>query len=880
MIFLRANTELKNTFERLIQTMKVPVEWNGIFAVLNNFLILPGEVRSLIFNFDNRRVNTNVIEIPVEEQAVQPIEKMGAVTNVLNMVLYAFGKWETISGLKVEKDYAQLNKLFTEILLELKIEPEYRNDTFRFFKKGIQITYEDVMQAAIEEGQKEQEEEAEEEEKLGLWHNMCWVTGRASFAKDTVTAVEQETARIGNNFYQVGYKCPECGKKLYMVVYPVDKEFPVETEEGKVYLARAYACDTCNCFYTPRPGKLLSEGDIYILDFEEDREAYEDYQELLGKQGEKTSNYKFNEYEWERNGKKASEEETVEEEINEENELSAESAEEEFAEKQNGERESKEFHESPRVQDKEIQKEKQRQSSGVKKENRENSRKEEAEVFQKKSREVLQREKVSEEFIKNPENSREKFSREQKKETQKKSSVEIPEAHVREKYNARMKVIERMSKRQLQELRENIRKENLLSEPEKSEYIENVEKNLRKLEEAQLQKLEENAQKGNYIQMCRIIEEIEKSDCPQDRKEPVLARLHEMKQKKAQSEAEELIAHMPASMDRKKYQLFRDKLEQYKEADITPYEERLRAQKELAERQEIENMMRRAGRNDRGALYRIWQRLQEPDFAKENTKKPLEELYRRIHKLDEEAIERICPDIMTMTFEEGREACEKISSGMFLPEIKSNALEMIDKRLIKMKSDESEMLVRKLQEELKGKIKDASSLHYNDARKAMMGEWKGTEADIVNCAVNTYASEHGKYEYPILVCDSTRKGTGREGFLLTPDHLFYNSAFSSECISIFQIKNVSFSTGVLNKGIYIHRKNGEKTKIPAGLHGRDFEAFTRVFREFIGYLQEKPESRKISYLAKEEHEVKCCYRCGYVYKGGDICPKCGNRANK
>ena len=200
MIFLKSNAELKHTFERLIQTMEVPVKWNSLFVVLNNYLILPGEVRSLVFNFDNRKVNTNVIEIPIVEDAIQPIEENILVTNVLDMVLYAFGKWGMLSGITVEKDYAQLNQLFTQILRELKIEPGYRDDNFRFYQKGIQITYEDVIQAALEAGQKEAEEEETEEEKLGLWHNMCWITGKASFKKGELIREEQEKERIGNNF--------------------------------------------------------------------------------------------------------------------------------------------------------------------------------------------------------------------------------------------------------------------------------------------------------------------------------------------------------------------------------------------------------------------------------------------------------------------------------------------------------------------------------------------------------------------------------------------------------------------------------------------------------------------------------------------------------
>ena len=51
MILLRANAELQKTFERVIDAMQVPVQWNGIFAVIDNYIILQGEVRSLFFHF-------------------------------------------------------------------------------------------------------------------------------------------------------------------------------------------------------------------------------------------------------------------------------------------------------------------------------------------------------------------------------------------------------------------------------------------------------------------------------------------------------------------------------------------------------------------------------------------------------------------------------------------------------------------------------------------------------------------------------------------------------------------------------------------------------------------------------------------------------------
>lgn len=205
---------------------------------------------------------------------------------------------------------------------------------------------------------------------------------------------------------------------------------------------------------------------------------------------------------------------------------------------------------------------------------------------------------------------------------------------------------------------------------------------------------------------------------------------------------------------------------------------------------------------------------------------------------------------------------------------------MIDKRLTKIKMDECALLVDKLREDLKGRVKDSERLHFYEVRKVMRGDWEEQEAKVAAKALNTYAADRSRYEFPILICDASGKKNGKEGFLLTPDHIFYNSAFNSEKIPIRGITGIEGNTGLLNRGIYIKRGNGAKTKIPGGIPAKELDAFAQVLNGFVLYLQEKPESRSIAYLAKEKHEVKCCYRCGYTYREGNVCPKCGNQANQ
>ncbi len=183
MIVLKTNRELDMTFDRLIKTMGVPVEWTKHFVVIGDYLILQGRVRSLFFNFESKKVITNVVDIPITEDVVQ-IEDGNKVCNVLNLVLYAFGKWGVIHGIKVEKDYAQVNALFESVLREIHVEPGYTRENFRFYRDNLRINYEDVVQIALESTEEKIEDEGEEEEaSQGLWHNLVWKKRMSSFIK-------------------------------------------------------------------------------------------------------------------------------------------------------------------------------------------------------------------------------------------------------------------------------------------------------------------------------------------------------------------------------------------------------------------------------------------------------------------------------------------------------------------------------------------------------------------------------------------------------------------------------------------------------------------------------------------------------------------------
>lgn len=981
MIILRANDETKVVFNKMIHTMGENVKWKEIFVINNNDVILAGKGKSLFFNFDNRRSRSNIVDLPIEEDKIGQTTSTPLLENALNMILYAFGKWGGIKGLKVETPYNKLNSQFNYIFSEIEIEVILTKDFLHFYKGGIKITYEEVVEEIISESNVENEKEEEEigsdenieseiddehkEYEIGLWHNVKWKTEKLPFHEIELTEAEKKI-RLGKNFYKVPYKCPICSEKISMVVYPEGKEFRVETDEEGVYLARAYTCKECNHFFATKPHTMLTEGEVYTLFFEDDQVAYEDYLELLGKKGERTSNYNFNEYESDYLQKNKGtltmpsleRIDGMESMTDEDIELTKEKMSLGFFPQKDVERYYAKIDEE--IKKRKVKKkplkvidDKKKESLNAKKStsnernlynsekvssvekdvvsyidensniqleankeeynnnisinhdegiNVENTVALDVEDIKPKKDEVdeFNIENISPSYInKNKKNTphidkpvkkeklkvekdRQNSNKTDKKDKQEEALTEDLKEVVTNLLKGDMgflsNIIEKMNDTQINKLKGLILSDNRMNEKDKQKHTKYIDEQIYSIRKRKLLQKADSYKSKSYVEISRLIEEVKNDDLKDEDKKSILESLKKMLHLKADIELKNLIMQIPENITRKQYNQYKDKIEEYKEVDKSYYRKYLDDRRDAAEKGEIVSYIKRFNANDRKSWYELYKKLKDQDFSYKNLKPYLEKINDKIYKLDEDRLKNICPEPAELSFEEGLKKYEEISSGDYLPKLKMDYLDMIEKRLKKIKMDECELLINKLEKEMTRAKIDNSRIYYYNVRKRVGKE--DVKSIIVDNAINTYGSDLEEYEYPILICDSSNSENGTSGFILTGDHIYYSGLLSSGTVEVKGIDKITVNDGIFQKGIYVHEKEKGKAKVCNLLDLENPEAFVKVLNTFIEYLKEKPKSREVSYLSKEKHKTKCCIRCGHRYTDEDVCPKCGEKSNK
>lgn len=883
-IQLRATDKLKVIFMKLINTLGTDIQWTGVFVINNNNLILVGSDSVWIFDFGNKMLACNSYEMHLKEENILLIPEDELLENVLNMTLYAFGKWGKIKGLTVENDYPNLNDLFGNFLSEIHVEPVMTVDWLRFYKNGVQITYEDIIQNVLDrllqddtekENKDDRVNDAKEENygefNKGLWHKVVWKSEHTSFVKESMDKSDQLKTRIGNNFYMVSYKCPECGEKLFMVVYPMGKEYLIETDEKGVYMARAYTCYTCHRMYTPKPQMLLLDGDVFSIDFEDDTVAYEDYLEVIGEQGERTFNSNFNEYEVDYNRETSQEEEQIEEICSDMESMTNQDIFRLQEKMDSGFYPEKSIDKFQYVVDAEVKSRKRHVPNKTIKEYAIQKKKDRQDLSASKPKVPNRGMMMTSYKIESDNRGRVAYGKKLESDLKTDSHfIEKGDEKLEHSGNSALPI------KEIEGLGawKSIKTERFSDKKDNGKLKFTVSRS----KEEELDLVEECKDK-NYANILRIMNEIRKEDFNQDSKDSLLYSLKDLLEKKGNAELNAICLKIPNKITKAQYIQYTQIIEQYDEIDNTPYKKRLELIRGEAEKREITAYIKQSNAKDRESLTSLYNKLEKEDFEERNVAPFLENINEKIYALDENLIRKICPEPADLTFEAGLKAYEEISGKELLPQLKENILSKIDNRLRKIKMNECEQLINKLAKEMGNQVQNHSRIHFYDVRKGMSNNHEDEEIQIMIRAQNTYAVERGKYEFPILICDTSFKRNGEKGFILTPDHIFYNSMVNSGTIDINNVEELKAMKGIFTLGIYADTLNEGEVRLSNSLELNNLKKFAGILNDFISYLKEKPESRDISYMAQEKHKVKCCYRCGFVYHGDKACPKCGAKIN-
>ncbi len=803
MIVLKSTAELHLVFNKLIKTLSVPVEWNGNFVISGNFLILPGKERSVIFNYDTRRVTTNLSDDKLSRKIPEPISEGSGLINIFNLVLYAFGKWGALKGITVEKDYKKINTLCGAVFGAYGVSADYTEQHCFWYKDGTRISYEDVIQLAIESEHRQPEPEEDIEEETGLWHSTTWKIDNRSFTFEKLSMAQRRKGRIGHNFYKVGYACPRCGEKLYMASFSGKEKPVIDTVEGRVQLARAFFCPDCVIFYTPLPEAGLEDEEVYYLDFDGDKTAGNDYMEMLGRLGTREVNGDFNKYV---------------DRVNDEGKTTT-------GQSLNG-------------IDKGIMDDR-RNLNGIDKGINDDRRNLNG-------------------IDKGIKDDRRSLNGVDKGISDDRRSLNGIRKFDDEDEQISDKTFDNSDK---EDVFDTVHEENVLSAATGSS--------------GEVRTYRKEALRGHSDEKTTV----RKRKLGIGRLAKIFKSFSLFKQfrhkgyGKASEEASNEEPYMNAEWTSASGVI-------PVPDEKTEYIGREDAASHPVQRKKLDELLEKTENTTRKDFVDLIAKIKAGHFNKDVEKEYVDKLQESIAELDRRRIDEACEGYLDYNGEELERLYNMIEEEEFLPEIKKAALDNVSGRLWKIRNEEAELLVKRIKKNLgENGVSENPALYFYPAREVLEGKEDAHVKEHIGCAVGSYAPGLGEFEYPIIMEDTTKRQNGKRGMFITPDAIYYGNFYTYGHIMAENIERIESSTGFMGRYVVVYLDDGSKVRLSSTVTKDELEGYARTLNDFVAYLKQKPFSRKEKYLAKESHDVICCFRCGYVYKNMKECPKCGYKFN-
>ena len=887
MIVLKSTAELHLVFNKLIKTLSVPVEWNGNFVISGNFLILPGKERSVIFNYDTRRVTTNLSDDKLSRKVPEPIKEGSGLINIFNLVLYAFGKWGALKGITVEKDYKKINTLVGAVFGAYGVSADYTEQHCFWYKDGTRITYEDVIQLAIESEHRQPESEEDIEEETGLWHSTTWKLDNQSFIFEKLPMAQRRKGRIGHNFYKVGYACPHCGEKLYMASFSGREKPVIDTVEGRVQLARAFFCPSCVIFYTPLPEAGLEDEEVYYLDFDGDKTAGNDYMEMLGRLGTREVNGDFNKYV---------------DRVNDEGRTTTRQS-------LNGiDKGISDDRRSLNGIDKGI-KDDRRSLNGIDKGIKDDRRS--LNGIDKGIKDDRRSLNGIDKGIKDDRRSLNGIDKGISDDRRSLNGIDKGISDDRRSLNGIDKGI-KDDRRSLNGIDKGIKDDRSdLNGIDKGISDDRRSLNgVRKFDDENEQisdKVSGNPDKEDVFDIVHekaaVMAGIDgtgelhtyrkdashvwcKDAIKSSRRKLRIRRLAVLFKSFSIVKWFRRKGYGKASEENSDKEPYRNAERISAQGAVTAsdgkagYTMREEAESAPAQRRKLDELLEKTGNATRKDIVDLLDKVKAGHFDKTVQMEYAGKLQEDIAALDRRRIDEACKGYLDYNGEELEKLYSMIEEEEFLPEIKAAALDSVAGRLWKIRNEEAELLVKRIKKSLcENGVSENHALYFYPAMEILEGRADTQVKDHLECAVDSYAPGLGKYEYPVIMEDTTGKQNGKRGMFITPDAIYYGNFYTYGHIMAENIERIGSYTGFMGRYVIVYLDDGSKIRLSSVIAKDELEAYAMTLNDFVIYLKQKPFSRKEKYLAKESHDVICCFRCGYVYKNMKECPKCGYKFN-
>lgn len=448
-----------------------------------------------------------------------------------------------------------------------------------------------------------------------------------------------------------------------------------------------------------------------------------------------------------------------------------------------------------------------------------------------------------------------------------------------EKYHARIGVLNRLSDMQKKALVRDIRCDSLLGDSQKAELYAPIQDYERTERMHKIEEELQNEKNANYAHIQTMIHRAGKEEWLFEKsKTAVLDRLQKLRVEYGRREVQEIMQQAPAHVERTEYKELMEKLAPYEQIDTQEYQEVLGKMRETLEIKEISNMLTQSQKKSREDFVQLLYRMEEQHFAKENAAPYMERILDWIGEFDQARLNKLLSNLRSMDFETAASLYEMIAQESFLPKLRAGALKMVSGRLEEISLGECRILVDTWKKSMPGVFLDHKGHFFYPADQMLKKTVKPEEAKLFDSAVSAYAEKKGIFEYPIFMADTSKEQNGRDGMLLTPEHLFYSTRLSSYRIKVPAIRSIYVSAGLLNhKSLIAEEKNGTRHKLPYVTDTEQLQDWAKVLEQFIRVLQTRPVSERLTYDALLEQGTISCVRCGCVYPQGDRCPDCGMR---